>query len=59
MHKQNISTDRAQIVDKKNGVIDLVMFTPRVTVIKMSIIAHFIYFLRNSAKNKSQFGQDI
>ena len=59
MHKQNISTDRAQIVDKKNGVIDLVMFTPRVTVIKMSIIAHFIYFLLNTAKNKSQFGKDI
>ena len=51
--------DRAQIVDKKNGVIHLVMFTPRVMFIKMSIIAHFIYFLRNSAKNKSQFGQDI
>ena len=59
MHKQNISTDRAQIVDKKNGVIDLVMFTPRVTVIKMPIIAHFIYFLLNTAKNKSQFGKDI
>ena len=59
MHKQNISTDRAQIVDKKNGVIDLVMFTSRVTVIKMSIIAHFIYFLLNTAKNKSQFGKDI
>ena len=59
MHKQNISTDRAQIVDKKNGVIHLVMFTPRVTVIKMSITAHFIYFLLNTAKNQSQFGQYI
>ena len=37
--------DRAQRVDEKNGVIRLVMFTPRVVVIKMSQIAHFMYFL--------------
>ena len=37
--------DRAQRVDEKNGVICLVMFTPRVIVIKMSKMAHFLYFL--------------
>ena len=35
MQKWNIATDRAQRVDEKNGVICLVMFTPRLTVIKM------------------------
>ena len=37
--------DRAQRVDEKNGVICLVMFTPGVIVIKMSKMAHFLYFL--------------
>ena len=45
MQKWNISTDRAQRVDKKNGVICLVMFTPEVMVI--------------AVKNQSQFEQDI
>ena len=39
MQKWNISTDRAQWVDEKNGVIRLVMFTPRVIAIKMSKMA--------------------
>ena len=51
--------DRVQIVDKQNGVIRLVMFTHRVMVIKMSKIAHFMYFLLDTAKNQSQFAQDI
>ena len=51
--------DRAQRVDEKNGVIRLVMFAHRVVVIKMSQIAHFMYFLLDSAKKQSQFGQDI
>ena len=55
----NISTDRAQTVDEKNGVIVQVMFTPRVMVIKMSKMAHSMYFLLDTAKNQSQFGQDI
>ena len=31
-----------ELVDERNGVIRLVMFTPRAMVIKMSKIAHFI-----------------
>ena len=50
MQKWNISTDRPQGVDEKNGVIRLVMFTPRVMVIKMYEMAHFMYFLLNTAK---------
>ena len=35
-----------EILDEKNGVNYLViMFTPRVIVIKMSKMAHFLYFL--------------
>ena len=49
MQKWNISTDRPQGVDEKNGVIRLVMFTPRVMVIKMYEMAHFMYFLLNTA----------
>ena len=54
MQKWNIATDRAQRVDEKNGVIRLVMFTPRLTVIKMSKMACFMYFLLDTAKNQSQ-----
>ena len=44
--------DRAQREDEKNGVICLViMFTPRVMVIKMSKMAHFLNFLLMTAKN--------
>ena len=36
IQKRNVPTDRAERVDKKNGVIWLViMFTPKVMVIKM------------------------
>ena len=43
--------DEAQRVDEKNGVICLVvMFTPRVMVITMSKITHFLYFLLITAK---------
>ena len=45
MQKWNIPMDRAQRVDEKNGVICLVMFTPGFIVIKMSKMAHFLYFL--------------
>ena len=45
-----ISTDRAQRVDDKNGVIRLVIFIPRVMVIKMSKMARFMYLQLNIAK---------
>ena len=45
MQKRNIPTDRAQRIDEKNGIIFLaIMFTPRVKVIKMSKIAHFLFY---------------
>ena len=50
--------DGAQIADKKNGVICLVMFVPGVMVIKMSKLAHFWYFLLMPAKSRSQFGEN-
>ena len=60
MQKWNIPTDRVQRVDGKNGVICLViMFAPWVMVIKVSKMAHFLYFLLIPAKNKSQIGQNI
>ena len=59
MQKWDISTNRALSVDEKNGVICLVMVTPRVMVIKMSKMAHFMYFSLNTAKTQSYFRQDI
>ena len=54
MQKRNILTDRAQRVYEKNEVICLViMFTPGVMVIKMSHMAHFLYYLLMTAKNQS------
>ena len=44
MQKWNTPTDRAQRIDEKNGVFCLVMFIPRVTVIKMSQMALFYFF---------------
>ena len=56
MQKWNIPTDRAERVDGQNGFICLViMFTLRVMVIKMSKMAHFLYFQLIPAKNQSQF----
>ena len=56
-----ISTDRAQRVDEKDGVIFLViMFISRVMVIKVSKMAHFfVLSLLMPKKNQSQFGQNI
>ena len=51
--------DRAQRLDKKNGVICLVMFTPTVMVIKISKMADFMHFLSDTEKYHFQFGQDI
>ena len=51
MKKRNIPTDRAQRVDEKGGVICLViMLTLGITVIKLSKMAHFLYFLLMAAK---------
>ena len=37
----------------------LTMFTPGVMIIKMSKMAHFLYFLLMTATNPSQLGQNI
>ena len=60
MQKLNLPTDRAQRVDEKNGIICLViMLASGVMVIKMSKMAHFLYFLLMPANNQSQFGENI
>ena len=60
MQKWNIPKDRAQRVDEKKRAICLInMFSPRVIVIRMSKMAHFLSFLLMTAKNQSQFGQNI
>ena len=50
MQKWNVPTDRAQRVDEKNGIVCLII---RVTVIKMSRMAYFLYFLLMTEKNQS------
>ena len=58
MKKWNILTDGAERVDEKNWAICIVvMFTPKVMVIKMSNMAHILCVLLMTAKNHSQFGQ--
>ena len=47
----------ARRVDEENRVIHLVMFTPRVMVIKMPQIAYFMYFLWIQQKVRSSFGK--
>ena len=44
MQNLNIPTDRTQRLDEKNGIIRLVMFTPRVMVIKNVKITYFCIF---------------
>ena len=45
IQRYNILTDRTQRIDEKNRVICLViMFTPRVMIIKLSKMAHFFVF---------------
>ena len=51
MQKLNIPKERAQRVNEKSGVICLViMFTPRITVIKMSKAAHFFVSSADDSK---------
>ena len=57
--KLNIPTVRAQRIGEKIDICLVVMFTPRLMVIKMSKIVHFLYFLLMTAKYQSQFGQNI
>ena len=57
MQKWNISTYRAQRVDEKNDAICLVMFTSKVMVIRMSKMAHLMYFLFNTEKNRHSLGK--
>ena len=57
MQKWNISTYRAQRVDEKMDVIRLVMFTSKVMVIRMSKMAHLMYFLLNTEKNRPSLGK--
>ena len=50
IQKRNISVYRTQRAVQKNYVIRLVLFTPKVMVIRMSKMAHFMYFLLNTEK---------
>ena len=60
MQKWNTETDKTQKVDEKNGVIYLgIMFTPTVMVIKMSKMAHFLYFQLMTTTKLWQFEQNI
>ena len=60
MQKWNIPTDRAKKVDEKNGVTCLViMFILIFMFIKMLKMVYFLYFQLMTAKNSSQFGQNI
>ena len=59
LQKLNIPKGRIQRIYEKNGLICLVMFSPAFMIIKMSQMAHVLYFLLMTAKNQSQFGQNI
>ena len=48
---------RAQRVDEKNDVICLVMYTFKIMVIRMSKMAHLMYFLLNAEKNRPSLGK--
>ena len=51
------TTDRVQRVNERNVANGLaIMFTSGVMMIKMSKMAHFLYFLLMPEKNQSQFG---
>ena len=50
MRKENMPTDKTRKVDEKMGHL-LSCYTPRVMVIKMSKMFHFLYFLLMRAKN--------
>ena len=56
MQKFKTPTNSAQRVDETNGIICLViMFAPRIMVIKMSKTGHFLYFLLMPTKTLLKF----
>ena len=60
MEKWNISTDRVQRADEKNGIICLVIvFTPRVMIIEMSEMAYFFVFSSDDSKKPVTIEQNI
>ena len=60
MLKWNIPMGRAQRADEKMRMRPclVIIFTPRIMIIKMSKIAPFFYFLLITGKNQSWFGQN-
>ena len=50
---KNILTNKAQRVVEENEVICLIIFSPRAMVIKISKMAHFMYFLLDTGKYQS------
>ena len=54
IYQRIISTQR---VDVKNDVIRPVMFTSKVMVIRVSKMAHLMYFLLNTKKNRPSLGK--
>ena len=56
--KRNIPTNRTHTLYEKNEAISpVIMFTPGVAVIKLSKMAHFLYFLLMTAKNSHSLGK--
>ena len=55
--KMKYITYRAQSVDEENDVICLVMFPSNVMVIRMSKMAHLMYFLLITEKNRPSLGK--
>ena len=53
-----LCTKRAQRADEKWVICLIILFNHRVRVIKMSKMAHFLYFLVVTAK-KSKFEQNV
>ena len=51
MKKWNISTYRAERVDEKNGVFRLVLFTPKVMIIRM--LKNVLFFILSVEYNKN------
>ena len=53
MKKWNISTYRAERVDEKNGVFCLVLFTPKVMIIRM--LKNVLFFILSVEYNKRSY----
>ena len=57
MQKWNISMYRTQKADEKSDIICLVMFTPKVMVIRMSKMAHFMHCLLHTEEKRPSLGK--